>query len=171
MIVLDKTEEAIIKLLQQDGRMSFVDMAEQVGVTEGTIRRKFYRLVEEGIIRTGAAIDPFLIGFQTPAVVGLNVETNLINEVVDALKDLPRIRQLMLTTGTFDIMFTGYFSSNRELADFVTEDLANIKGITNTNTAVALEIYKDSFEVGLPDHGMEVPTRRVRRRAKADGDS
>ena len=48
MIALDKTEREIIRLLQKDGRMSFVDMADQIGVTEGTIRRKFYRLVEEG---------------------------------------------------------------------------------------------------------------------------
>ena len=47
MISLSSTDKEIIKLLQQDGRMSFVEMAERIGVTEGTIRRKFYRLGEE----------------------------------------------------------------------------------------------------------------------------
>lgn len=162
-IALDKTEKEIIKLLQRDGRMSFVDMADQVGVTEGTIRRKFYRLVEEGVIRIGAVTDPFLIGFKTPAVIALSVETSKINDVVRALEKLPRIRQLLLTTGNFDILLVGYFSSNRELAQFVTEELAKIDGILDTNTSVVLEIFKDSFEVGLPEEEAPARPRRVRR--------
>ena len=151
MVKLDKTEQQIIKLLQSDGRMSFVDMAEKIGVTEGTVRRKFYRLLEEGIINIGATSDPFLIGFKTPAIIGLNVETARVRDVAAELAKLPRIRQLVLTTGIFDIIVVGYFSSNQELAEFVSGELARIDGITDTNTSVVLEIYKDSFEVGLPE--------------------
>lgn len=151
MISLSNTDKAIIKLLQEDGRMSFVDMAERIGVTEGTIRRKFYRLVEEGIVEIGAKSDPFRIGFMTPAIIGLNVQPSRVRAVVNELSRLPRIRQLMLTTGIFDIVIVGYFSSNQELAHFVTEELARIDGITDTNTSVVLEMYKDSFQVGLPD--------------------
>lgn len=150
MVKLDKTEHEIIKLLQADGRMSFVDMAERIGVTEGTVRRKYYRLAEEGIVRIGATSDPFLIGFKTPAIIGLNVETKRTREVAEKLGKIRQIRQLLLTTGIFDIIIVGYFASNQELARFVTEELANIEGITDTNTSVVLEIYKDSFEVGLP---------------------
>lgn len=150
MISLDRTEQEIVRLLQQDGRMSFVEMAERVGVTEGTIRRKFYRLVEDEVLRIGAVIDPFVVGFKTPAVIGLNVDTDRMGTTVQALRSLPRIRQLMLTTGIFDIVLVGYFSSNRELARFITDELSQIDGITDTNTSVVLEIYKDSFDVGLP---------------------
>lgn len=150
MVKLDKTEHEIIKLLQADGRMSFVDMAERIGVTEGTVRRKYYRLAEEGIVRIGATSDPFLIGFKTPAIIGLNVETKRTREVAEKLGKIRQIRQLLLATGIFDIIIVGYFASNQELARFVTEELASIEGITDTNTSVVLEIYKDSFEVGLP---------------------
>lgn len=151
MVSLSSTDKEIIKLLQEDGRMSFVEMAERIGVTEGTIRRKFYKLVEDGIIDIGAKSDPFVIGFETPAVIGLNVQPARVREVVEKISRLPRIRQLMLTTGMFDIIVVGYFASNQELARFVTEDLAGIDGVTNTNTSVVLEIYKDSFQIGLPD--------------------
>jgi len=151
VISLSSTDKEIIKLLQQDGRMSFVEMAERIGVTEGTIRRKFYRLVEEGIIDIGAKSDPFVIGFDTPAVIGLKVQPSMVRQVAAQIATLPRIRQLMLTTGMFDIIVVGYFASNHELARFITEDLARIEGITSTNTAVVLEIFKDSFQIGLPD--------------------
>lgn len=160
MIKLSKTERHIIKLLQEDGRMSFVDMADRIGVTEGTVRRKFYRLLEEGVVHIGGASDPFRIGFKTPAIIGLNVETRRIRDVVSQLSKLPRIRQLMLTTGIFDVVLVGYFSSNQELAEFVTEDLARIGGITDTNTSVVLEIFRDSFQVGLPEP-LENEDRRV----------
>lgn len=151
MVSLSKTDRQIIRLLQEDGRMSFVDMAERIGVTEGTIRRKFYRLAEEGIVKIGAQSDPFTIGFMTPAVIGLNVQPSKLREVVEQLNRLPRVRQLLLTTGIFDVIVFGYFSSNRELARFITEDLARIDGITDTNTSVVLELAKDTFEIGLPN--------------------
>lgn len=151
MIKLDRTEHEIIKLLQADGRMSFVDMAERIGVTEGTVRRKYYRLADQGIVKIGATSDPFLIGFQTPSIIGLNVEPKKTREVAEKISQFRQVRQLLLTTGIFDIIVIGYFKSNKDLAHFVTEELAKIDGIVDTNTSVVLEIYKDSFEVGLPD--------------------
>lgn len=160
MVSLSKTDKEIIKLLQEDGRMSFVDMAERIGVTEGTIRRKFYRLVEDGIIEIGAKSDPFVIGFDTPAVIGLNVKPSHVRQVMEEVARLPRVRQLMLTTGMFDIIVVGYFASNQELANFVTEKLAGIEGVTNTNTSVVLEIFRDSFQIGLPDEDPAVAGNR-----------
>lgn len=151
MVKLDKTEREIIKLLQEDGRMSFVDMAQAIGVTEGTVRRKYYRLVEQGIVRIGASSDPFLIGFSTPAVIGLNVETKKLKDVAKQLAELPRVRQVVLSTGIFDLILFGYFASNQELAQFITEELAQVDGIIDTNTLVVVEMLKDSFKVGLPD--------------------
>ncbi len=146
---LDKTEKQIILLLQQDGRMSFVDMAEKIGVTEGTIRRKFYRLIDEGVIHIAAVANPFEIGFETPVIIGLNVESSQIKNVLNQVIDLDRVKRVALTTGMFDIIIECYFSSNREMADFVVHELSRIEGITDTNTSVVLEIQKQSYEWGV----------------------
>ncbi len=149
MIKLDKTEKKIMELLQSDGRRSFVDMADDVGVTEGTIRRKFYRLVREGIIRIAGVSDPFKIGFKSPAIIALNVEPGTLREVAEKISQLQPLHYVGLTTGIFDIVVQGVFPSNEDLARFILEDLGNIKGIREINTSLLLRIYKQSFEWGV----------------------
>ena len=162
MVVLDKTEREIIKLLQKDGRMSFVDMAEQIGVTEGTIRRKFYRLLEEGIIKIAAVTDPFEVGFNAPAIIGLNVDQSRIRDIVEKLTRLPRVHYVAMTTGIYDIIVYAFFSDNREMASFLLEELSQIEGITNTQTSLVLDIYKQDFAIGLPQRQEEARRRRRR---------
>lgn len=48
--ILDATDIGIIHALQFDGRMPFVRVAELIGVSERTVRRKFYRLLEQGTL-------------------------------------------------------------------------------------------------------------------------
>ncbi|HEX6989117.1 MAG TPA: AsnC family transcriptional regulator, partial [Bacillota bacterium] len=38
-VELDRTEVGVLRLLQEDGRMSFVEMADRLGVAEATVRR------------------------------------------------------------------------------------------------------------------------------------
>ncbi len=146
---MDKTEKKIMKLLQTDGRKSFVDMADDVGVTEGTIRRKFYRLVREGIIRIAGVSDPFKIGFNSPAIIAMNVEPGRIREVAEKISKMKPLYYVGLTTGIFDIIVQGVFPTNEDLAHFILEDLGNIDGIREINTSLLLRIYKQSFEWGV----------------------
>lgn len=152
MVSLDKTEKEMILLLQKDGRMSFVDMAKSIGVTEGTVRRKFNRLVSEGILRIAAVADPFKVGFETPAVIGLKVEAARLDEVIDRVSALPQIRYVFVCTGEHDVVAEGYFASNQELSRFIMEDLARIPGIRDITTSLLLKICKQSFTWGVADH-------------------
>lgn len=152
MVELDKTEKEMILLLQQDGRMSFVDMAKEIGVTEGTIRRKFNRLVTDGIISIAAVTDPFKVGFDTPALIGLQVEASRLEDVVRAVSALPRIRYVVVCTGEHDILAEGYFASNQELWEFIREELSKIEGIKDITTSLLLRIYKQSFSWGVADY-------------------
>ncbi|MBX6379005.1 MAG: Lrp/AsnC family transcriptional regulator [Clostridia bacterium] len=149
---LDRTEKEMILLLQADGRMSFVDMAKAIGVTEGTIRRKFNRLVEEGIIHIAAIADPFKVGYETPAFIGIRTESSHIDEVCRRLAALPRLRYVAASTGEYDIICEGYFASNQELSQFIIEELGQIPGIKETTTTLVLQIYKQSLQYGLADY-------------------
>lgn len=168
MVELDKTERQMILLLQEDGRMSFVDMAKAIGVTEGTVRRKFNRLVDEGIIHIAAVADPFRIGFETPALIGLNVQTAEIENVVHWLCSMPRIRYVAASTGDFDIIAEGYFASNAELSEFVIEQLGQAKGIVDSATSLELSIKKQTFTWGIAGHRPERSVRPLIESASGD---
>lgn len=155
MVQLDKTEKAMILLLQRDGRMSFVDMAKEIGVTEGTIRRKFNRLVSEGILHIAAVADPFKVGFQAPVVIGLKVDPARLGQVIRDLVALPAIRYVIACTGEFDLMAEGYFAGNPELSAFLLHDLSAIEGIREIRTSLVLGMFKQTFTWGVAGFGSE----------------
>lgn len=149
MVELDKTEKEMIKLLQRDGRISFVDMAKEIGVTEGTVRRKYSRLVEDGILHVAAIADPFKVGFETPAFIGINVENRQIEAVMEQIARLPRVQYVAAATGQYDIIVQAFFESNQEMSHFIIEELSQIEGVKNSNTSLLLKIHKQSFTWGV----------------------
>lgn len=149
---LDKTEKEMIILLQKDGRMSFVDMAKEIGVTEGTIRRKFNRLVNEGVVRVTAVADPFRLGFNAPVVFWLKVDCARFPEALTSLASLPELCSVRFCTGPYNVVAEANFSSNKELSGFIMDKLSRMPGVTEINTSLVLSTLKDSFEIGVPGY-------------------
>lgn len=148
---MDRIERQIILLLQQNGRMSYVEMAERIGVTEGTIRRKVNRLLEADIIKVAAVADPHAIGFDSPAIITIKAESDKVPHVAEQLALLPSVRFVALTTGSYDIIVEGYWANNQELAKFLTVELAKVKGIREYSTSLVLKILKQTYDWGVPE--------------------
>jgi Lrp/AsnC family transcriptional regulator, regulator for asnA, asnC and gidA len=152
---IDKVERQIILLLQENARRSYVDIAEKIGVTEGTIRRKVKRLVSDGIIKIAAVANPHAVGFNTPAIISIKADSDKVMSVATQLQQLKGVRFVALTTGSFDIIVEGYWANNRELANFLTIELAKVSGIREYSTALILQILKQAYDWGLPGTGDE----------------
>lgn len=151
-VSLDKHEKQIILLLQKDGRMSYVDLARAIGVTEGTVRRKLHRLVKEGIIKIAAVANPHALGFEAPAIIGLKVDLERIDDAVKRLADLPGVRFVALATGNYDVIIEGMWSSNEELSDFILNGLCKVPGVTVSQTSLLLRIVRQTFDWGIPGY-------------------
>ena len=102
--VLDDFDRAIINLLQEDGRMPFLTIANELGLAEGTIRRRVARLLDEGLLRIVGVADPFKVGLNTVAVVGMKVDRARIEEIAEQLKSLSEVRYVALATGNYDLV-------------------------------------------------------------------
>lgn len=148
---VDRVERQIVLLLQQNGRMSYVEMAESIGVAEGTVRRKLHRLLDEGVIKVAAVASPFAIGFDTPAIITIKAETGRVRHVAEQLARLPGVRFIALATGTFDIIMEGYWKNNQELSGFLIEELAKVDGIREFSTSLVLDIMKQAYDWGVPE--------------------
>lgn len=133
--------------------MSYVEIADRVGVAGATVRRKLNRFMEDGTIRIVAVADPFTMGYKSPAIIFIKAEANRVLEVSEQLHNLPGVRFVALATGQADLILEGCWANNRELARFVTEDLARVRGIREFSTSLVLRIVKQSYELGLPDGG------------------
>ncbi len=149
MVHLDQTEKKIVELLQRDGRMSFVDMAAILGVTEATIRRKFSRLVNEDLIRIVGIVDPSDVGINTLAMIALSVEPCKLEDVAREASALDEVNYLAVTTGGSDIVMQAYFQNNGDLSLFLVNTLNKIDGVKKVNTSLILDVCKQDFDWGV----------------------
>ena len=82
---MDELDRKIIQILQENGRASNARIARDVGVSEGTVRRRLQSLLQEGIIKVVALPDPEVLGYNTEALVGIQVDPDKIDEVARQL--------------------------------------------------------------------------------------
>lgn len=74
--ITDEIDLQIIKILNQDGRATFAQIAQVLGVSAGMVRQRYHRLVEEGIVQVVAITNPMLMGYTTMAQIGVKVNVN-----------------------------------------------------------------------------------------------
>ena len=139
---MDELDTKIIDILQGDGRASNAGMARLVGVSEGTVRRRLKRLVEQGYIEIVALPDPIKLGYESQALVGVQVDPDKVDQVANDLADLAEINWVAITTGSFDIFAWATLQSSEELGLFLRTKVGVISGVRRTETFVNLEKKK-----------------------------
>ncbi|MCD6189714.1 MAG: Lrp/AsnC family transcriptional regulator [Thermococcus sp.] len=140
---MDEIDRNILKLLQEDGRMSYSEIARRIGVPESTVRLRVKRLIEEGIIRKFAAlINPFKAGYTIVAFIAVDVEPNKIKRAVEELSKLPEVDVLGIATGAHDVLMQVTVRDLQELESFLIEKLGKIDGIKSTETSILTSVKK-----------------------------
>lgn len=146
--LVDDIDKKIISLLQEDGRMPYLTIANELGLAEGTIRRRVSRLIDEEILQIVGITDPLKVGMQTVAVVGMKVERSKIDEIVQALTDMSEVRYVAMSTGNYDLVIEVVVPTNDYLLVFLIDKLGEISGIYNTGTSLVLQVAKQNFAWG-----------------------
>lgn len=147
---LDSVDRQIIRILQQDGRMSNVEIARQVGISEATVRKRLERLLSEEVIRITAVPNAAKVGYFTITFLTLVVELSQVDRIADQLTRLPEVRSIHYTTGASDLIVEAWFTSNDDLLRFLTQHIASIPGIQKTATSHILRTLKDDSTWILP---------------------
>ena len=144
---MDQLDRNIITILEQNGRASNARIARTVRVSEGTIRRRLKRLINEGIINVMAVPDPLKLGFQSEALIGVQVDPDKVNEVAVSLSELDNTRWVAITTGSFDVFTWAILPNAEELGLFLREKVGTITGVRRTETFVNLSVTKRQYGV------------------------
>lgn len=151
MARLDSVDKRIISLLQRDGRTPNAQIARELQISEGTVRRRIDALIANGVIKVTAVTNPFKIGLNTLVLIHLNVQPKKLKTVSERLIEMPEVRYVSLSTGEHDIMVEALFPSNAELLTFIRDRLSLIPGVTRIETNIQLQILKRSYEWHMPD--------------------
>lgn len=141
-ISLDKLDFEIVSCLQQDGRMSFTDMAERLGVSVGTVRTRLNKLVEEGTINIIGRVAPEKVGFNAYAHIAVYVRPATLKEsLAKKIAKLPEVSFLAMTSGDYDLEVDVMCRDNDHLMEFVAK-LSGMNGVNQTKTTLYFKVYK-----------------------------
>lgn len=145
---MDELDRKIIGLLERNGRASNASIARDVGVSEGTVRRRLKRLVSDRIINIIALPDPRKLGYESEALIGIQVDPDKIDQVANKVAELDHTRWVAVTTGTYDVFAWATLPNAEALGQFLREKIGTITGIRRTETFVNLAVKKREY--GIP---------------------
>jgi Lrp/AsnC family transcriptional regulator, regulator for asnA, asnC and gidA len=150
---MDELDEQIMRLLQEDGRMPNTEIARTLGVGEKTVRTRIERMLKQGLFQVSAVPDPFKIGYQFWVFIEFRILPAHINRAAKQISQLPEIFFLGVTTGNCDLVATALFRSNEHFDDFLTRELAAVKGIIQTSTFQVVRLVKRQFRYPIEAGG------------------
>jgi Lrp/AsnC family transcriptional regulator for asnA, asnC and gidA len=142
---MDEVDQLILRTLQQDGRTPFTHIAKEAGVSETTIRSRYRSLEQAGIVRTVGVVDPFALGFQAPAIIGLSVDADSLDQVARTVAEFPEVSYLVMTLGSCDLTVEVFCRDLSHLTDLLTKKIGRIPGVRSTETLMIARTYKLSY--------------------------
>jgi Lrp/AsnC family transcriptional regulator for asnA, asnC and gidA len=145
----DMLDLRIIQVLNKDARMPFTAIAEELNVSDATVRNRVRKMLKEGVIkRFNVLLDYHKLGRIIKAFIGLRVQPPKLKEVVGHLIGNPDVQVLYRTTGEVDLFVEVIFKDMEELNSFLESEL-NLDGVTGTIVNVVIGPYKRCPCTGL----------------------
>ncbi|MBK7444206.1 MAG: Lrp/AsnC family transcriptional regulator [Chitinophagales bacterium] len=140
---LDDLDYKILEKLIKDGRKSFTDIADELGVSVGTIRNRFNVFVENELLTIIGRVNPDKIGFHTYAQILIKVRpVDKVTQVADNIANLPEVSFLAMTTGAYDLEVNVMCRDNEHLVQLMTNHITKMDGIFESATNIYFKVYK-----------------------------
>ena len=137
---VDPLDDKIIKILQSNSRKSFVEIADEIRLSESAVRRRVKHLIDSGIIKR------FTIELEssnkTSAITLISVSSNADTSIVSSnLMKLNGVEVIYEITGQYDIAAIIVAPSIAEINKYI-DDVRRIEGVSDTNTVIILKTMR-----------------------------
>jgi len=142
---MDAIDLDIIQQLQHDGRKPFTDIAKELGISEGTVRNRLAKLIEDQVIQIVGMIDPSRVGYDAPAMIGVSVQPPLLEKVAATVAAFPEVSYLIMVSGEFDLFVEVLCEDRDHLAVFLNTKLLQVPGVVRSQTFITLKTYKMAY--------------------------
>jgi Lrp/AsnC family transcriptional regulator for asnA, asnC and gidA len=142
-IELDSTDQAIIELLREDGRMPSRAIARELDITEATVRARVRRLEESNTMRVVAVTDIEAAGYGMLLAIGVQVESRSPEDVAREMARLPEVFSVNVVVGTHDVEILVVAEDQAALDELINERLAAVPGVRRLTPALALDVLKN----------------------------
>jgi len=141
--MIDKLDMKILQLLEKDASLPYTEIARRLKLNESTVRKRVAALKQKGVIRKfTVVIEPSKIGFNTVAIIGVDVDPPTLLEVAQKLCEIPETRYVATSTGDHMIMTEIWTRDGKELSKIISEKIGTIEGVKKICPAIILEKLK-----------------------------
>lgn len=149
MVKIDDTDRKILKILDENSRSTYTDIAQEVGVSEATVRNRVHCLEKHNIIKKYTVeFNPKDIGYDMVCILGLDVKPQYLLEAVDQIRDFDEVRWAAKSTGDHMVMAEIWARDTEELSKLISEKIGKIEGVMDMKPAILLE-KKDKKSVSI----------------------
>lgn len=147
---VDDYDRKIMSVLSTNGRISYTDLAKEIGLSRVAVQARINTLIEQGVIEHfTAVIHPEKIGLQVSAFFNVEVEPRFLQEVASQLAENSAITSLYHMTGPSKLHMHGLFVDNEAMESFLKEQLYAMPGIRSVDCQVLITRYKSRMGMHL----------------------
>lgn len=150
---LDRIDKRMLRLLQEDGRMSNADLATRVNVSAATCHRRTQRLLAEGYIQSiRAVVNPESVGLGAIAMVGVVLDRSTpesFSKFEKAVIDLPMILDCHLVAGDFDYLLKIRVADMADFNRLHGDVLIALPGVRQARTFFVMKEVKDGTRLNF----------------------
>ncbi|MBG0766131.1 Lrp/AsnC family transcriptional regulator [Sphaerochaeta halotolerans] len=141
-VKMDETNKAIIRQLR-DGRKPFSAIAEELSITENTVRARVNKLIEEGVLEISGLVNPEVIPGLQVVMMGVKLKTLDLERKAKEFSGLRGIISASVVTGRYDLIVHLVLSEDEGLSllDFFKTELDKISEISEVETFVVYQSH------------------------------
>lgn len=145
---LDSLDKKILRLIAEDARIPFLEVARSCNVSGAAIHQRIQKLNSLGVLKGSQfIIDPEKIGYETCAYIGLNLRNpEYFDKAVEALRNIPEVVECHYTTGDYDMFIKIYAFNNHHLLNIIHDRLQPL-GLSRSETIIS---FNSAFDRQLP---------------------
>ncbi len=146
---LDELDEKILRLIVDNARIPFLEVARECGVSGAAIHQRVQKLFSVGGVLKGSefVVDAESIGYETCAFVGIFLTSpSTFDYVVKELEKIPEVVECYYTTGQYDLLIKVFAKNNKDLLRIIHTQLQPL-GLSRTETLIS---FKDAFRKKIP---------------------
>lgn len=149
---LDSLDKKILRMIAQDARIPFLEVARACNVSGAAIHQRIQKLVSSGVLQGSQfIINPEKIGYETCAYVGLYLkDPEDFDKVLDKLRRIPEVVECHYTTGGYDMFLKIYALNNHHLLNIIHDKLQPL-GLSRSETIVSFNAVIDR-QLPIPDY-------------------
>jgi len=152
---LDRADRHILRLLQDNARITNLELAERVGLSPTPCLRRVKRLEASGLIRRHVSLlDAEKLGLRLTAYIGIAMDRHTPDRFASfeqAVRQLPEVLECAIVTGQeADFLLKAVVRDMRHYEEFLLGQLTRLAGVTGVHTSFVLRQLVDKTALPLP---------------------